>query len=108
MSLQARPSYSAEFKAQAMELLALGKPVNQVAEELCVSSNILYSWCRSHLPQGTQGGSAGGRALGEDSVKAESLQDGTFIDAYDNARRKHSALAYQTPFQFESNLSQNN
>jgi transposase len=67
MSLKARPTYTAEFKAQAMELLALGKPVNQVAEELCVSSNILYSWRRSHLPQGTQGGSAGGRAVGEDS-----------------------------------------
>ena len=67
MSHKARPTYTAEFKAQAIELLALGKPVNQVAEELCVSSNLLYSWRRSSPPQGTQGGSAGGRAGGGDS-----------------------------------------
>jgi transposase len=67
MPLKPRPTYTAEFKAQAVELLALGKPVNQVAEELCVSSNLLYSWRRSSPPQGTQGGSAGGRAVGEDS-----------------------------------------
>ena len=67
MSLKVRPIYTAEFKAQALDLLALGKPVNQVAEELCVSSNLLYSWRRSSPPQGTQGGSAGGRAVGEDS-----------------------------------------
>jgi putative transposase len=55
------------------------------------------------------------------TLKAEMLQDGTFIDAHDarteifayidayyNTRRKHSSLAYKTPFQFESNLSQNN
>ena len=41
MSQKARPAYTAEFKAQAIELLALAKPVNQVAEELCVSSNLL-------------------------------------------------------------------
>ena len=51
------------------------------------------------------------------TLKAEMLQGGTFIDAHDarteifayieayyNTRRKHSSLAYQTPFQFESNL----
>ena len=67
MSQKARPTYTAGFKAQAIELLALGKPVNQVAEELCVSTNLLYSWRRSSPPQGTQGGSAGGRAGGGDS-----------------------------------------
>lgn len=43
MTRKARPTYTAEFKAQAIELLALGKPVNEVAEELRVSSNLLYS-----------------------------------------------------------------
>jgi transposase len=67
MTRKARPTYTAEFKAQAIELLALGKPVNEVAEELRVSSNLLYSWRRASPPQGTQGGSAGVRAGGEDS-----------------------------------------
>ena len=56
-----------------------------------------------------------------DTLKAERLQDGTFSDAPDarteifatidadtNTRRKPSSPAYQTPFQFESNLSSNN
>jgi transposase InsO family protein len=55
------------------------------------------------------------------TLKAEMLQGGTFIDARDartelfayieayyNTHRKHSSLAYQTPFQFESNPLINN
>ena len=51
------------------------------------------------------------------TLKAEMLQGGTFIDAHDarteifayieayyNTRRKHSSPAYESPFQFESNL----
>ena len=51
------------------------------------------------------------------TLKAEMLQGGTFINAHDarteisayieayyNTRRKHPSLAYQSPFQFESNL----
>lgn len=68
MTTKTRPTYTVEFKAQALELLALGKPINEVAQELCVSSNVLYAWRRSSPPQGPQGGSAGGRAGGEDSA----------------------------------------
>lgn len=50
MTRKARPTYTAEFKAQAIELLALGKPVNEVAEELRVSSNPLYNWRRASPP----------------------------------------------------------
>jgi putative transposase len=55
------------------------------------------------------------------TLKAEMLQGGTFINAHDarteifayieayyNTRRKHSSLAYQTPFRFESNLHHKN
>ena len=44
MNLVHRKRYTAEFKAQAIELLSTGKPVSQVAEELCMSSNLLYRW----------------------------------------------------------------
>ena len=44
MKLKPRKRYTAEFKAQAVELLDTGKPVSQLAEELCISSNLLYSW----------------------------------------------------------------
>ena len=54
-----------EFKAQAVELLRTGKPVSQVAEELCLSNNLLYGW--RHRAQGVQLGRAGARAAGERS-----------------------------------------
>ena len=54
MNLVHRKRYTTEFKAQAVELLSTGKPVSQVAEELCISSNLLYCW--RHGSQGTQVG----------------------------------------------------
>ena len=62
MNLAPRKRYTLEFKAQAVELLRTGKPVTQVAEELCISSNLLYSWRQNS--QGAQLGSAGARAAG--------------------------------------------
>ena len=35
--------YTPEFKAQAIELLAIGRPVAELAKELCISANLLYS-----------------------------------------------------------------
>ncbi len=69
MNLAARKRYPPEFKAQAVDLLSTGKPVAQVAEELCISSNLLYSW--RHSSQGAQLGSAGARAAGERSAADE-------------------------------------
>ena len=66
MSLKPRQRYTSEFKAQAVELLATGQPVSQIAEELCISSNLLYSWRQG--AQATQVGSAGPRAAGAGSV----------------------------------------
>jgi transposase len=61
-----RKQYTPEFKAQAIELLALGRPVAELAEELCISANLLYSWKSSS--QAAQGGSEGGRAEGENAA----------------------------------------
>lgn len=63
MNQKTRKRYTTEFKAQAVELLDTGKPVPQVAEELCISSNLLYRWRQDS--QGAQVGSAGPRAIGE-------------------------------------------
>ena len=65
-SSKPRKRYTPEFKAQATELLALGRPVASLAEELCVSANLLYSWKSSS--QGARGGSEGGRAVGENAA----------------------------------------
>ena len=63
-----RKRYTTEFKATAVDLLSTGKPVSQVAEELCISSNLLYNWrLQKQRAQGAQFGSAGPRAEGERS-----------------------------------------
>ena len=63
MNQKSRKRYTPEFKAQAVELLCTGKPVPQVAEELCISSNLLYRWKQDS--QDAQVGSAGPRTEGE-------------------------------------------
>ncbi|MFM7182223.1 MAG: transposase [Verrucomicrobiales bacterium] len=63
MNQTPRKRYTPEFKVQAVELLALGRPVAELAEELCISPNLLYSWKNSS--QGARVGSGGGRAAGE-------------------------------------------
>ena len=37
-----RQRYTAEFKAQAVELISTGKPVTQIAQDLNIGSNLLY------------------------------------------------------------------
>ena len=66
MKTKERKQYTAEFKSQAVALMATGKPVVQLAEELCVSSNLLYNW-RLHS-QEAPGGRAEARAGGERSA----------------------------------------
>jgi transposase len=36
--------YSAAFRAQAVELVRLGKPVAVVGEDLCIGTSVLYRW----------------------------------------------------------------
>jgi len=71
MSQKTYQRYTPEFKEQALGLLALGKPVSEVAKDLQISDNLLYGW-RSQA-QRTQGGSAGLRAVGEQS-EADALR----------------------------------
>jgi transposase len=63
MKRKARKHYSAEFKTQAIELMETGKPVAELAQELCLSSNLLYRWKQE--AQSAQFGSEGPRAGGE-------------------------------------------
>ena len=65
-----RKRYTAEFQAQAVELVGLGKPVPQVAEELEIGTSILYRWVRKGA-QPAQLGSGGLRAVGEEPAANE-------------------------------------
>ena len=70
MNGMTRRRFTAEFKAQAVELVKLGKPVPEVAEELGIGTSILYRWAR--LASGPEHlGSEGLRAVGEEAVAHE-------------------------------------
>jgi len=62
MKSKSRRQYTAEFKAQAVAMLQTGKPVSQLAQELGISDNLLYSWRLAS--QRAQGGSEGPQAEG--------------------------------------------
>jgi transposase len=62
MNPKPRRRYTAEFKAQAIALLETGKPVSQLAQELGISDNLLYSWRLAS--QRAQGGSERPQAEG--------------------------------------------
>jgi transposase len=66
-----RKRYTAEFKAQAIELVALGKPVTEVAEELEIGTSVLYRWVLKGGAVPAQLGSAGLRAAGEEPAADE-------------------------------------
>jgi transposase len=60
-----RKRYTAEFKAQAVGLVSMGKSVAEVAQELELSEGVLYAWVRRN-PQVTPLASAGLRAAGQE------------------------------------------
>lgn len=70
MSSVIRKRYTAEFKAQAVGLVNLGKPVPEVARDLEVGEGILYKWVRKDGQSG-QFGSGGIRAVGEEPAADE-------------------------------------
>lgn len=70
MTTVTRKRYTSEFKGQAVELVGLGKPVSEVAEELGIGTSILYGWVR-HKAQSARLGSEGLRAVGEEPAADE-------------------------------------
>jgi transposase len=70
MSAVTRKRYTAEFKAQAVGLVGVGKPVSDVARDLGISEGVLYGWVRKDS-QAAQLGSEGSRAGGERPVADE-------------------------------------
>jgi transposase len=69
-TVKRRKRYTPEFKARALELCAMGKPTREVAEDLCISQDLIYSWKRT-AEQASQGGSAAQGAGGDESEADE-------------------------------------
>lgn len=73
MPAKQRRRFTAEFKAQALQILATGKPVAELARELGIGENLLYGWrFAAHGPQG--GSSEAARAGGEGNDTAAALR----------------------------------
>jgi len=70
MERETRKRYTAEFKAQAVGLVGLGKPVMEVAEELEIGSSLLYGWIKKRGGAGHLG-SEEQRAVGEEPAADE-------------------------------------
>jgi transposase len=67
-----RKRYTAEFRAQAVGLVSLGKPVREVAEELEMGTSLLYAWVyKGSQPahRGSEGLRAGGEEPAADEVR---------------------------------------
>jgi transposase len=70
MTTVTRKRYTAEFRAQAVGLVDLGRPVAEVAHDLGISEGVLYGWVRKNS-QAAQLGSEGLRAVGEEPAADE-------------------------------------
>src|SRR5947207_2046952 len=70
MTTVTRKRYTTEFRAQAVGLVGLGKPVSEVAHDLEISEGVLYGWVRKGS-QAVQLGSEGLRAVGEEPAADE-------------------------------------
>ncbi|MFT5404231.1 MAG: transposase-like protein, partial [Verrucomicrobiales bacterium] len=44
MKMKTRKQYTDEFKAQAVALAKLGKPVSEVAKDLEIPADLVYRW----------------------------------------------------------------
>jgi transposase len=66
-----RRRYTAEFKAQAVELLQAGRPAAELAHELGIGMDLIYAWRRN--AQGQQVRSAATQAQGESGAAEELL-----------------------------------
>jgi len=64
-----RKRYTPEFKAQAVEMVGIGRSVPAVAEDLEIGSSLLYRWLRK--PQGAHLGRKADEAVGEEDAAAE-------------------------------------
>ena len=75
MKSVAKKRYTAEFKAQAVELVRVGRPVREVAQELEVGVSLLYAWVYQSS-QSAQLGSEGGRVpqAREEEPEADELR----------------------------------
>ena len=73
MTVKRRNQYTAEFKAQILELEAIGRPVAELAQEYGTSKDIIYAWKRKAEASQQQLGSGVAGAVGDQDAADELL-----------------------------------
>ena len=68
--MKKRNRYTDEFKTQVLELCAAGKPVAEIAQDLCISKDLIYTW-RRRAQEPSQLRSEGQGAGGDEDVAKE-------------------------------------
>lgn len=72
-TMKVRKRYTDDFKTQALQLCAVGKPVAEVAQDLCISTDLIYSWKRkASQPDQLRSGDLG--AVGDEDVAKELIR----------------------------------
>ena len=71
MKKKTRRQYTAEFKAQAVELLQAGRPAAELAHELGIGLDLIYAWRRN--AQGEQIRSGATQTAGASGAAEELL-----------------------------------
>jgi len=99
MKSKPRKRYTAEFKAQAVELLDIGKPVSQLAEELCISSNLLYNWRLSSQRAQAGGDGSGVQSVAPETEELRSLRREVAVLRQENDILKKAAVILGTRLQ---------
>jgi transposase len=64
MKVKSKKKYSQQFKEQVIDLVELGKSPAEVAEEMEISRDLVYSW-KSQATRRAQLGSGGAGAVGD-------------------------------------------
>jgi transposase len=72
MTVKPRRQYTAEFKAQIVELADHGRPVSELAREFDLNTSLIHTW-RRKASQQPQVGSGGAGAVG-DQASADELR----------------------------------
>lgn len=98
MSKKTYQRYTPEFKEQALALLGTGKPVAEVAADLCVSTNLIYEWrSRAQGPQGGSAGQAAGGGLSEADALRALRRENTRLLAENDILKKAAIILGSKP-----------
>ena len=93
-----RRAFTKEFKQEAVELTqATGRPVREIERNLGLPRGILYRWRRELARSKTELLAEGDRETRQ-KVKAAIF---AYIETFYNRQRRHSALNYLAPDEFE-------